>query len=199
MKDIRGMPSRRLPAATAPREISPAQLEEWALAYLARYASPAEGLRRVLRRRVRRRLGDDRDGVREADASIEELVARYRAAGLLVEDELYAAARARRDIGRGRSLRRIAVGLAAKGIGAQATADALEALRTGPGDPELAAACAFARRRRLGPFRIRPAERARELAAFGRAGFGRAAAAAVLDCADEAEIAALLAAAQESD
>src|SRR5262249_52314473 len=65
----------------------------------------------------------------------------------------------------------------------------------GAADPELAAACAFARRRRLGPYRRSPAaadarERGRELAAFARAGVARHAAEAVLDCADAAAVAA---------
>jgi regulatory protein len=69
----------------------------------------------------------------------------------------------------------------------------LQALRETAADPNLAAACAFARRRRLGPFRRGPADRARELAAFARAGFARREAEAVLGCADPEAVAALLA------
>jgi len=60
------------------------------------------------------------------------------------------------------------------------------------GDPELAAACTFARRRHLGPFRRAAADRRRELAAFALAGFERRTAEAVLACADEAAVADLL-------
>jgi regulatory protein len=66
-------------------------------------------------------------------------------------------------------------------------------------DPDLAAACAFARRRRLGPFRRDPAtpqDRSRALAAFARAGFGRRAAESVLACTDPDAVAALLAPAE---
>ena len=177
--------------------IDPALIEEWALSYLGRYASSADNLRRVLRRRVLRRLGtgENRDAaVEEADGLIDALILRYRAAALL-DDAAYAAARARRDLARGRSLRRIAAGLAAKGVARNDAAAAVAKLREGIRDPDLAAACAFARRRRLGPYRTTRAEgdRRRELAAFARAGFDRQAAEAVLACGDEAAAAELLA------
>lgn len=177
--------------------VEPALIEKWALSYLERYASTAENLRRVLLRRVRRRLGAA-GATGGARTVIDTLVARYRAARL-IDDAAYAVGRARRGLARGRSLRRIAAGLAQKGVGAADAAAALAGLREGASDPDLAAACAFARRRHLGPFRRAPvlrsdgddADRQRELAAFARAGFERRAAEAVLACADEAAIAAL--------
>src|SRR6266567_2617836 len=119
-------------------------------------------------------------------ALIDALVARFRAAGLL-DDAAYAAGRAKSGLARGRSLRRIAAGLAAKGIDAADAAAAVAALVDG-GNAELAAACAFARRRHLGPFRRVAADRRRELAAFALAGFDRRTAEAVLACADEAAV-----------
>ena len=183
----------------APAPIDRALLEKWALAYLERYASSGENLRRVLQRRVWRRAKGDgaRDGEagRAAGALIEALVARYRSSGL-IDDAAYAAGRARSGLARGRSPRRIAAGLAAKGVGAADSAAAVAALAEDGADPDLAAACAYARRRRLGPFRRGPGgaeERRRELAVFARAGFGRRAAEAVIACSDEAAVAALLA------
>src|ERR1700733_10207389 len=41
--------------------VDEALIERWALAYLGRFASSAENLRRVLLRRARRRLGEDRE------------------------------------------------------------------------------------------------------------------------------------------
>jgi regulatory protein len=189
------------PSAAVP--IDRALLEKWALAYLERYASSAENLRRVLQRRVQRRTRADgttdgwRDGeaARAAGALIDALVVRYRASGL-IDDAAYAAGRARSGLARGRSPRRIAAGLAAKGVGPQDAAAAVAALGEDGADPELAAACAYARRRRLGPFRRGPGaapDRQRELAAFARAGFGRRTAEAVLACADPEAVAALLA------
>ena len=186
----------------APAPVDRALLERWALAYLERYASSAENLRRVLQRRVwRRARGDgaadgagDGEAVRAAGALIDALVARYRVTGL-IDDAAYAAGRARSGLARGRSPRRIAAGLAAKGVGPEDTAAAVAALGEDGADLELTAACAYARRRRLGPFRPGPgaaADRRRELAAFAGAGFGRRAAEAVLACADEAAVAALL-------
>jgi len=182
--------------------IDAALLEKWALFYLGRYASTAENLRQVLRRRVRRRLGSEGEGDREAAAAVEPLidalVARYRETGL-VNDASYAAGRARRGVTQGRSLRRIAAGLAAKGVGAANAAAAIASLRDEATDPELAAAIAFARRRHLGPFRRdpRPREPAAlhraELAAFARAGFTRRTADSVLACPDETAVRVLLA------
>ena len=166
-------------------------LEKWALGYLERFASSAENLRRVLRRRVRRRVGDN-ETVQRAAALIDELVERYRRTGL-IDDAAYAAARARGRLARGEPLRRIAAGLAAKGVDAEDRAAALDALRETAPDPDLAAACAFARRRRLGPYRRGPADRNRDLGSFARAGFGRREAEAVLGCADPEAVAALLA------
>jgi regulatory protein len=182
---------------TEGKPIEPAMLEKWALGYLERFASSAENLRRVLRRRARRRMHDD-EAVRAADALIDALVIRYRDSGL-IDDAAYAAGRARARLARGQSLRRIAAGLMAKGVGADDRAAALQALRETVADPDLAAAYAFARSRRLGPFRPKsfrqgPADRGRELAAFARAGFARREAEAVLACADPEAVAALLAA-----
>src|SRR5438552_4117706 len=143
-----GRPGER-PATAVAAPIDRALIEKWALFYLERYASSAESLRLVLGRRVRRRVGDDDEAVRAAGALIEALVARYRATGLL-DDAAYAAGRAKSGLARGRSLRRIAAGLAAKGVGAADAAAAVAALGDG-GNAELAAACAFARRRHLGP------------------------------------------------
>ena len=175
--------------------IEPALIEEWALAYLARYASSAENLRRVLLRRARRRSGRDSDAEKALAAAIDALLVRYRAAGLL-DDAAYAAVQARRGLAHGRSLRRIAAGLARKGVAAADAAAVLAGLREDGGDPDLAAACAFARRRHLGPFRSdrkQPADRQRALAAFARAGFNRETAERILACDDEAAVATLLA------
>ena len=162
------------------REIEPELLERWALHYLGRYASSAENLRRVLKRRVRRHYPE----APQATATlIDELVTRYREAGLL-DDAAYAAGRVQSLHRRGESLRAIRARLAAKGVAAADIADALSDLRTAI-DPDLAAACAFARRSRLGPYRrSADADHTRELSAFARAGFSRRVAEAVLACAD---------------
>jgi regulatory protein len=142
-----------------------------------------------LLRRVRRHL-DDRAAAAGAAILIDALVARYRASGL-VDDAAYAAGRARARLRRGQSLRTIRAGLAAKGVTAEDAEAAIAALRDDSGDPDIAAACAFARRRRIGPYRRGPGDHGKELAAFARAGFARAAAEAVLACASAEEAEAL--------
>lgn len=161
-------------------EIGPEILEQWAIAYLSRYASSAENLRRVLIRRVRRRSPE---AAQLAATMIESLVARYREARLL-DDEAYAAGRVASLHRRGDSLKAIRARLRAQGLAAEVVADAVSGLRDLAPEPDLAAACAFARRRRLGPYRRAAADPARELGAFARAGFDRRIAEAVLGCAD---------------
>ena len=176
--------------AAADPAIDAALLEKWALSYLGRYASSAEMLRRVLHRRAWRRGGEP--AARGAGPAIDALLGRYRAAGL-IDDGAYAARRAQMEAAHGRPLGRIGAALAAKGVMAEDADAALRGLRDEAGDPDLAAAAEFARRRRIGPFRTGPSDRPRELAAFARAGFGRREAEAVLSCADPSALAALLA------
>jgi regulatory protein len=168
-------------------DIGPELLERWALGYLARYSSSAENLRRVLIRRVRRHAPE---AALLARAQIDAIVARYRESGLL-DDAAYAAGRVTSLHRRGDSLRAIRARLAAKGVPAEVVAEAVSGLRESAADPDIAAACAFARRRRLGPFCRGAADRQRELAAFARAGFSRRIAEAVLACGDVEAIEAL--------
>jgi regulatory protein len=185
------LPKERGAAKVANGKIGAELIEQWASGYLGRYASSAENLRRVLLRRLRRRAGDDVEGASEALPLIDTLIERYCRAGLL-DDATYAGARTLSLHRRGESAAHIRARLIEKGVaGALATA-ALSALASEGGDPELAAACAFARRRRLGPYRTGAANRGRELAAFARAGFGRQIAEKVLACADVAAVEALV-------
>ena len=167
-------------AKVSGREIGPELLERWALGYLGRYASSAENLRRVLIRRARRHSPD---AAQQAGVLIEAIVTRYRESGLL-DDAAYAAARVDSLHRRGDSLKAIRARLAAQGVPVTVAADAVSDLRDRAPDPDLAAACAFVRRRRLGPFRRGEADRQRELAALARAGFSRRVAEAVLACGD---------------
>src|SRR5712671_1242376 len=160
------------------REIGPELIERWALHYLGHYASSAENLRRVLMRRVRRHSPKT---AHEVSALIDALVVRYQKSGLL-DDAAYAAGRVQSLHRRGGSLQAIRARLAAKGVAASDVAEAVSGLRAAAPDPDLGAACAFARRRRLGPYRRGAADHARELGAFARAGFNRRVAEAVLAC-----------------
>ncbi len=121
---------------------------------------------------------------------VDALIERYRRSGLL-DDAAYAAQRAQSLNRRGESLAKIRARLAAKGVARSVATDALTGLRDEAGDPDLAAACAFARRRKLGPYRRGAADPARELAAFARAGFSRRVAAQVLASPDIEAVEAL--------
>ena len=127
---------------------------------------------------------------RQAEGLIDALVERYRDSGLL-DDAAYAAARVQSLHRRGESATKIRARLAAKGVENAVAAEAVLALRGEIPDPDLAAACAFARRRRLGPYRRSAADPKRELGVFARAGFGRQVAERVLACADTDAVEAL--------
>jgi regulatory protein len=162
------------------RAVTIALIDRWAQGYLARFASSTANLRRILTQRARRHSPA---AAALSATLIEALLERYAVSGLL-DDRAYAAARAESLYRRGEPLHRIRARLAAKGVAAPIAADALRRLRDDNGDPDLAAACAFARRRRLGPYRRHAADPVRELGAFARAGFDRRIARAVLACAD---------------
>ncbi|GIK97353.1 MAG: recombinase RecX [Alphaproteobacteria bacterium] len=170
-------------------------LRDQALRYLARFSSSAANLRRVLRRKVERSAelyGTDRDA---GLAEVERLVTRLTASGA-VDDGRFAEGRAASLFRRGASRRAIAATLAAKGVDGAQIETALAGLGELAADPELAAAVAYARRRRIGPWRAgdaRVAWRGKDLAALARAGFALGIARRVIE-ADSAE--ALLAEAE---
>ena len=151
-----------------------AKLHDAAMAHIARYATTRAGLVRVLDRRVERWARanpTEAEAAAQARARVRAVVEKLAAAGL-VDDAAFAASRARRLLQGGRSRRAVAAHLAARGVAGEALAAAL------PQDArsELAAAAAFARRRRIGPFRPAATDAAgalRELGMFARAGFDR--------------------------
>jgi regulatory protein len=185
------------PPAENAESVTVAALHEAALDYLACYAASTARLRRVLERRVKRRCSD-RDGIEAARTNIVEVIARLTAQGYL-EDGRYAAAKAESLARQGRSRRWIEARLAADGI-APAIIRAAVTGMAGAGT-ELAAAIAFAKRRRLGPYRRMKrrsksdpkGEARKELAAFARAGFDRGMARTVLEAASPEALASLLA------
>ncbi|MGB8275496.1 MAG: RecX family transcriptional regulator, partial [Alphaproteobacteria bacterium] len=99
------------------------ELEEAALRHLARYATSAENLRRVLMRRLARAAPARGQGETQARKEIDALLARFRSAGLL-DDRAYAEAVVRTQRRRGASGPAIRARLAAKGVDRQ-TIDAV--------------------------------------------------------------------------
>ncbi len=186
-----GGPGRR---PRGPRKATPKYLRNAALHYLERYASSSGHLRRLLLAKVARSArahGADPEINAEAGAAaVEALIAELLGAGLL-DDARYAGERARVLHRRGASARAIRAELMAKEIEADDIERALAGLREEAAEPELAAALAYARRRRLGPYRgpdTREDRREKDLAALGRKGFGYDLARRVIETDDLAEL-----------
>ncbi len=166
---------RKPQAGPAPTEHS---LREAALRHLARYGTTRAGLIRVLDRRIdrwARRVEADLDAVsvqvRLGRAAAREVADKLVEAGA-VDDAAFAASRARGLARAGRSRLAVKAHLQARGVGSELVREAV------PDDPEaeLAAALAFARRRRIGPFRREePDQEAalKELGTMARAGYSR--------------------------
>ncbi len=177
-----------------PRKATPKYLRNAALYYLQRYASSSAHLRRLLLAKVARSArAYDSDPELDAGigaAAVEALIAELLGAGLL-DDARYAVERARILHRRGASTRAIQAGLRAKGIEADDIERALAGLGEEAAEPELAAALAYARKRRLGPYGnpdARADRREKDLAALGRKGFGYDMARRVIDTGDLAEL-----------
>lgn len=170
-------------------------LERAALRYLERYAASRRQLVQVLMRRVRRAELAGAIGREEGAARVDAIVARLASRGLL-DDRLFAEGRARSLNARGRSAAAIRQTLRARGVADADVAAALERLSVERDSPELAAALALARRRRLGPYRDaaeRAARRLKDLAVFARAGFDIRLAERIVDAPSVDALAALAA------
>ena len=153
---------------------TPKRLERAALHYLERYASSSENLRRVLMRRVERSARTHGTDHEEGAAAVDEIVRKFKEWGYL-NDRAYAEMRVGGLHRRGTSRRAIRHRLALKGVPEDDIEAALEALASEIVDPDRRAAIAYARRRRIGPWRRddrdRDRFRDRDLAALGRQGF----------------------------
>ena len=162
-----------------------------ALHYLGRYTATSSQLRRIMNRRIDRSLdfhGGDRA---EAADWLDELVIQLVEAGYL-NDRAYAIARCEELAARGTSTRMIRMKLRAKGLESEDIDNALEALSETFEDPEFHAAVAYARRRRLGPFRRGDspdyAGRRKEYAALARQGFSMGLVRKVIDAVNEDDL-----------
>ena len=147
----------------AARPLDRSALDALAIAYLGRYATTRSRLHDYLARKVAARGWDGED-----EPPIDAVVERCAELGY-VDDAGFAAARAAALTRRGYGEQRVAAALRAVGIDAETAAPIRKAAR----EDALAAALAFARRRRFGPYAsesIGPDERRRHLAALLRAG-----------------------------
>jgi regulatory protein len=179
-------------------QVKSAHLDEAALRalgldYATRYGGTTAAMARILDRRIHRwekamLAAEDADpeAIAAEAAALKQAAGRVvtsLAAAGVVNDAAFAESRARRLRRSGRSRRAVLAHLGAKGVGASLAGAAA------PEDEaaEFAAALAFARRRRVGPFaREGEAEdRVRALMAFGRAGFSGTMARRALECQPE--------------
>jgi regulatory protein len=173
-----------------PKAITAKYLEDAAAFYLERYPSTAEGLRRILHRRVARAERADAPIMDNVQQAIDAIVAKFVAAGV-IDDRAFAQTKARALHRRGTSSRMTRRRLALAGIDRDTLDKAIagldEELHTDPQQREWRAATALARRRRLGPFRAaeeRKEHRQRDLAALARAGFDYDLARRIVDAKD---------------
>ncbi len=160
-------------ARRVPKKATRKHLENVALWYLRRFVASAESLRRVLMRRVEKSARAHDTGRAAGAAMVEDIIVRYRETGLL-DDAAFALARAASLHRRGASLRGIRARLVAKGVGAADIEAALAELARVRAEPDIAAAAAYVRRRRIGPWRapeLRDEFRERDLAKLARRGF----------------------------
>ena len=174
------MTERQPVKARRPRRATAAYLERVALFLLGRQSTTSARLRRALQRRVDRSARAHGTDAAEGRALAEALVERLTRVGLL-DDARFARDRAESLLGRGTSPRAIAYKLKALGVEPAEIQAALGALRASESDPELAAAIALARRRRLGPYATAKRQSGRELAVLVRAGFSFSVAKRVLE------------------
>ena len=175
-----------------PTRMTETSLANAALFYLSRYASSSGNLKRVLMRKIARSAAFYGDDSTPLKPLVDRLVAGHMQSGA-VNDTLYAESQTRALRRRGGSARAIVQKLNAKGVPAEIIADTASTLADENSD--LDAAYRFAKRRRLGPFRIdaRADHRQRDMAALGRAGFGYQIAATIIDAEDPETLAERLA------
>ena len=153
------------------RELSEERLKEAALRHLERFSTSAAHLRSVLMRRVRRRTKEEAETAQAIEA-IDRILVRFAEVGLL-DDRAYAERRAEIMHRQGKSVRAMRADLLARGVSRAIANEVLRAFEEKVGDPDLSAAIAYAKKRRLGPFRAddREANRDKDATKLLRRGF----------------------------
>ncbi|MER0237843.1 regulatory protein RecX [Fulvimarina sp. MAC8] len=146
--------------------------------YLERYATSTENFRRVLTRKVRRRMMLRDENEADHAPLIDAVTARFAELGFL-DDVSFAEAKVRSLRRKGVSSRMVEAKLSEKGV----ERSVIEAVTAEDETTESEAAHSYAKRRRLGPWRLRnrTERRDRDVAAMMRAGFSYGLAAAVID------------------
>ena len=163
-----------------PPVITESYLEVQLRQYLDRYEASEQRCREVLYRRVRASISVHGGELSEHRSLVEAVVSAQVASGRL-DDARFASEWVESLRRRGASRLKIRFSLRQKGVSSSVVDSVLSA---GDADAERAAAVAYAKRRRLGPYARVIAtefkEKRRELAAMARAGFGYSLASEVL-------------------
>jgi regulatory protein len=154
------------------------RLENIAVFYLQRFSATTAHLKRVLLRRIDKSLKakTSRPPAPRAEMLgwVDELIGRLVANGSL-NDTAYAETLAGRLRRQGKNATFIRSRLAAKSVPSAVIGEVLGRTMDDGDDRAFAAALAYARRRRLGPFRATPPDRdteRKDMGALVRAGFG---------------------------
>jgi regulatory protein len=181
-------PHTRQTTRKIPRKISKTYLENAALHYLQRYATSSANLRRVMMRKIEKSCKHHETDAADFIPLLDDMLARYAATGLL-NDQVYAEARTASLRRKGESKGSIQARLSLKGLTRDQIAGALATADEGKEEPELEAARAFTRRKKIGPYRSRalqdPKDAQREMAAMARGGFSYDVAKRALQMRDE--------------
>jgi regulatory protein len=178
MQETRDKSSRK-PAGKRYKLPTEERLIRSAVHYLQRYGTSAENLRRVLQRKVMRAASFHDRVPEDFYPMIDAVVSKCLQSGM-VDDTAYAESKVASQRRRGQSSRKIAAKLSAKGVAADIISSALETQET----TDFEAAVILARRRKLGPWRVRGPRaelRDKDLAALCRAGFSFGMARRIID------------------
>ena len=167
-----------------PRRVTRDYLMNYATWYLERFAASRARLEKLMRGKIRLSVAEYGTDPEEAVQWMNSVLAACEKAGF-INDDAYARGRARSLLRKGKAMRVIAADLSARVIASDQIDDAIRDLRAEADqaayeevrgtDPNIAAAAAYARRRRLGPWRrpdIREEKREKDMAALARQGFG---------------------------
>lgn len=185
-KDTRRDPKR-------PRKVTRDYLMNYATWYLERFTASRARLEKLMRGKIRLSVAEYGTDPEEAEQWMKSVLSACENAGF-IDDNAYARGRARSLLRKGKAIRVIAADLAARGIASDRIDQALSNLREEADqaacedirgtDPDIAAAAAYARRRRLGPWRrpdLRAEKREKDMAALARQGFGYDTATRIID------------------
>jgi regulatory protein len=161
-----------------PRKMTAKRLHNIALSYLDRYEASEAGFRSMLERRIYKAARAHGEDPESFAPMVDDEVRKAVEAGF-INNKRFAENQVFQQRGRGASARAIQARLKAKGVEDDFISQALEHDER----DDAVAAWRYARRRRLGPYRLRERaeRRERDMAALCRAGFSFSVAASVVD------------------